>query len=155
MLELFLQRTGKNKYIKCRNPTPNKNKKSDEESCMPVIQSLPSQFLTTSFRSWPAVWIIAAPESYNCKNYHEHIGANTSRSRWKVTITFLMDIMNQTFFFFFWSNENFIIYLFIFWWHSRTSVRLVVRHRTYFTTILTINQTSTGNWSHPPKPIAG
>ena len=39
------------------------NKKSDEASCMPVIQSIPSQFLTTSFRSWPAARIIAAPES--------------------------------------------------------------------------------------------
>ena len=46
-------------------------------------------------------------------------------------------------------------FFFFFWWHRRTSLKLVTRRRAYCTTILTVNQTPTGNWPHPPEPVTG
>ena len=50
-----------------------------------------------------------------------------------------------------WRSQR--INFFFFWWHRRTSLRLVARRRAYCTTILTVNQTPTGNWPHPPEPV--
>ena len=47
------------------------------------------------------------------------------------------------------------LFIFIFWWYRRTSFRLVAHRRACCTTILTVNQTPTGNWPHPSEPVTG
>ena len=37
----------------------------------------------------------------------------------------------------------------------RTSLRLIARHKTYYTTVFIVNQIPMGNWPHPPEPVIG
>ena len=52
-------------------------------------------------------------------------------------------------------NNNIYIYIYIYGWHMRTSLRLITRHKTYYTTVFIVNQTPMGNWPHPLEPIIG